>query len=176
MMGKSFTCELGAYKQLADLQGRSIPKLYGSGMLLPSPPGSHAIEPPVLLLEYIPSVSLDDIDTAMLHPKLYRPLIHIVATFEKRGILHSDFNNRNIIFTPPEAPERALVIDFGCAELVEYFSDEDWAESARMANDVRCLRLTLAHKLGLDAIDTNTIVDEEGLLTVPTDKDGPTKD
>ncbi|KAL4064257.1 hypothetical protein V8B97DRAFT_1316449 [Scleroderma yunnanense] len=159
LMGKSFTCELGAYKQLADLQGRSIPKLYGSGMLLPSPPGSRAIEPPVLLLEYIPSVTLDDIDTAMLHPKLYRPLINTVATFERRGILHSDFTLGNIIFTPPEAPERALVIDFGCAELVEYFSDEDWAEI-----------------LGLEIINANKIVDDEGLLAVPADQNGSTKD
>ncbi|KAG6331095.1 hypothetical protein ID866_7992, partial [Astraeus odoratus] len=125
IMKETFDAEIEAYKRLVHLQGQFIPKLYGSGKLLSYPPGSRAIDPPAALLEYIPGVTLRDIDPARVCPDLYKPLIPVVASFADFGVLHYDINQNNIIFTPSEAPQRAVIIDFGSAGLrPEGTSDE----------------------------------------------------
>ncbi|KAL4066703.1 hypothetical protein J3A83DRAFT_215091 [Scleroderma citrinum] len=128
----SFESEVLAYKRLVELQGQFIPKFYGSGRLIPTPPKSRAIEPGAILIEYIPGVLLRDIDPALVLPKLYRPLMKAVAIFDERGVIHYDINENNVMFTPPEAPERAVIIDFGCAGLrQEGVSDEEWENTLK---------------------------------------------
>ena len=141
----SFKQEVLAYKNLVELQGRFIPKFYASGRLPPSE--SRTIEPGALLIEYIPGVTLHDIDPALVLPELYQPLIEAVATFHKHGVIHYDINGHNIMFVPPEAPERAVIIDFGetCTRL-EDESDEEW-DSIPQA-DVAHLRMSLENRLG----------------------------
>ncbi|KAI6021036.1 hypothetical protein EDC04DRAFT_393341 [Pisolithus marmoratus] len=149
LMKECFQSELEAYKRLDDLQGRSIPKFFGAGRLIPSPPDSRAIEPPAVLIEYIPGVSLHDIDPALVRPDLYEPLIAAVATFSKHGVFHDDINQNNILFTPAQAPNRAVLIDFGCAALRDAEEpDEEWDQAVQFANDVGRLMLSLEEKLG----------------------------
>ncbi|KAI5999058.1 hypothetical protein EDD15DRAFT_2543569, partial [Pisolithus albus] len=83
LMMECFESELEAYKRLKDMQGLTIPKLYGAGKLIPKPLDSRAIEPPAVLIEYIPGVSLSDIDPTLVLPELYKPLIAAVTTFSK---------------------------------------------------------------------------------------------
>ncbi|KAI6115720.1 hypothetical protein EDD17DRAFT_1430528, partial [Pisolithus thermaeus] len=127
LMMECFESELGAYRRLEDMQGCSIPKLFGAGRLIPNPPDSRTIEPPAVLIEYIPGVSLRDIDPTLVRPDLYEPLIAAVATFPKHGVFHNDVNQNNILFTPAQAPNRAVLIDFGCAALRNAEEpDEEW--------------------------------------------------
>lgn len=150
LMMECFESELEAYKRLKDMQGRTIPKLYGAGRLLPKPPDSRAIEPPAVLIEYIPGVSLNDVDPILVRPELYKPLIAAVATFSKHGVFHDDVNQNNILFTPAQAPNRAVLIDFGCAALRDAEEpDEEWDQAVQFANDVGRLRLSLEQKLGI---------------------------
>lgn len=150
LMKECFESELEAYKRLDDIQGRSIPKFFGAGRLIPNPLDSRAIEPSAVLTEYIPGVSLCDIDPVLVCPDLYEPLIAAVATFSKHGVFHDDINQNNILFSPAEAPNRAVLIDFGCAALRDAEQpDEEWDEAVRFANDVGMLRLLLEKKLGI---------------------------
>ncbi|KAL4079920.1 hypothetical protein V8B97DRAFT_665621 [Scleroderma yunnanense] len=146
---RSFKAEVEAYHRLAQLQGRGIPKFYGYGKLLLTPSGSRAIDPPAVLVEYIPGVTLSNINSKRLFPCLYQPLIPTVASFEKCGVLHRDIcNPTNIMFTPREAPQRAVIIDFGCSLTRDIRkSDKEWAEDVDEADDIASLRLTLQRKL-----------------------------
>lgn len=146
---RSYKAEVEAYKRLAQLQGRGIPKFYASGKLLPTPSGSRAIYPPAILVEYIPGVTLSNISPKKVLPKLYRPLIPTIATFEKYGVLHRDLcNPTNIMFTPREAPKRAVIIDFGCSITRDVRkTDQEWAEDVDEVDDMASLRLILQRKL-----------------------------
>jgi len=149
-MKECFESELEAYKRLDDIQGRTIPKFFGAGRLIPNPLDSRAIEPPAVLIEYVPGVSLCDIDPVLVRRDLYEPLIVAVATFSKHGVFHDDINQNNILFTPAEAPNRAVLIDFGCAALRDAEEpDEEWDQAVQFANDVGRLRLSLEQKLGI---------------------------
>ncbi|KAG6326453.1 hypothetical protein ID866_12636 [Astraeus odoratus] len=149
LMKDTFDGEIEAYRRLVHLQGQFIPKLYGSGKLLSYPPGSRAIDPPVALLEYIPGVTLRDIDSAKVLPELYMPLIPVVASFADFGVLHYDVNQNNIMFTPSEAPQRAVIIDFGSAVLrPEGMSDEVWKDTVETASELWALRWSLGQKIG----------------------------
>ena len=146
---RSFKAEVEAYKRLVQLQGRGIPKFYGFGKLLPTPSGLRAIDPPAVLVEYVPGVTLSNINPKKVLPRLYRPLIPTVATFEKCGVLHRDIcNPTNIMFTPREAPKRAVIIDFGSSVTRDDRKlDREWAEDVDEADDMASLRLILQRKL-----------------------------
>ena len=79
-----------------------------------------------------------------------------VIRFDELGVIHFDINENNIMFTPPEAPERAVILDFGYACLrPEGASDEEWANSLK--GDPSHLRISLEKRLGtkLDGLDEN---------------------
>ncbi|KAG6333041.1 hypothetical protein ID866_6049 [Astraeus odoratus] len=159
IMKDTFNGEIEAYRRLVHLQGLSIPKLYGSGKLLSYPPGSRAIDPPGALLEYIPGITLRDIDPAKVLPKLYKPLIPVVASFADFGVLHYDVNQNNIMFTPSEAPQRAVIIDFGGAVLrPEGMSDEVWKDAVESASELWALRWSLGQKIGKEIDEGDTHV------------------
>ncbi|KAF8418235.1 hypothetical protein L210DRAFT_3534907 [Boletus edulis BED1] len=63
---ESHETEIRAYERLKDLQGSAIPRLILAGQFLP--PDERAIQPPALLFEYIPSISLLDITPRHLLP------------------------------------------------------------------------------------------------------------
>lgn len=156
LLEDSFESEVLAYKRLVELQGQSVPKFYGSGRLSITPPQSRAIAPGAVLIEYIPGVTLRDIDPSLVLPKLYQPLMKAVIRFDELGVIHFDINENNIMFTPPEAPERAVILDFGYACLrPEGASDEEWANSLK--GDPSHLRISLEKRLGtkLDGLDEN---------------------
>ncbi|KAF8626039.1 hypothetical protein AX15_005129 [Amanita polypyramis BW_CC] len=146
-----FKSEVGAYERLVVLQGRSIPKFYGSGKLLPIPSDLRAIEPRLVLMEYIPGLTLHDIDPRLVRPDLYEPLLEAVAAFGGYGIFHNDIRQENIMFTPAEAPERAVLIDFGFAGLqTDDYSGEAWDFNLKFADDVGGVKAMVGRKLGIN--------------------------
>ncbi|KIM59652.1 hypothetical protein SCLCIDRAFT_27190 [Scleroderma citrinum Foug A] len=79
------------------------------------PAQSRATQPRAILIEYIPGVTLHDVDSTVVRPKLYRSLMGAVTRFDSLGVNHYDINANNIMLAPPKAPKRMVVIDFGFA-------------------------------------------------------------
>ena len=142
-----FRSEVDAYSRLKTLQGHTIPKFYTSGKLVPTPHVSRAIEPPVVLIEYIPGVSLYDVKPGAIPGSICARLIKDVDSFVDHGVFHGDLNPGNVLFTPAEAPKRAVIIDFGVAGVrTSSETDEQWAEAAGFYYDGLALRRTLMQK------------------------------
>ena len=122
----SYNVEHKAYKRLKDFQGSAIPRLIMAGQFLS--PDQRAIQPPALVLEYIPSVNLQNIPSASITPAICSQLLSAIENFPLHGVIHNDMTLTNIHFTPPEQPVRGFVIDFGCAVIREEGDDEEyWA-------------------------------------------------
>ena len=68
--------------------------------------------------------SWDDEPLALINPKviplsLLQPLLDAVDNFGAFGVVHTDLNPGNIIFSPGYQPARAAIIDFGEAGVRE---------------------------------------------------------
>ncbi|KAI9455726.1 hypothetical protein HD554DRAFT_2178381 [Boletus coccyginus] len=140
LLMESYHSELSAYERLKDLQGSAIPCLIMAGEFLP--PDERAIQPSALVLEYIPSVSLHDVPLTAITPAIRKQLISAIESFPSHGVIHNDITLSNIHFTPPEHPERAFVIDFGCAMIRRKDHDEEYW-TVLGASDVRWARRLL---------------------------------
>jgi len=127
LMIASYDSEIAAYEHLNDLQGSAIPRLILSGEFLP--PDERAIQPPALVLEYIPSLSLRDVSPAAITPDLCAQVVSVIESFPLHDVIHNDITLTNIHFTPPEQPVRVVLIDFGCAFIrSEDTDDEHWKD------------------------------------------------
>ena len=173
---RSFRTEVAAYKRLLKMQGQFIPEFYGCGRLLPTPPESRAIQPRAILIEYIPGVTLRDVDHMLVHPELYRPLMGAVACFDSLGVNHYDINANNIMLAPPKAPKRMVIIDFGFAGVrQEGMTEEEWGNGLK--GDVGLLRISLEKKLGIKLDNVGDMMaddgDHDGLRFVLSQKCGP---
>ena len=109
----SFKAECEVYHHLRPLQGAAIPRLLATGVVLP--PDERAIQPQAIVIEYIPdAVSLCDVPVDLVTPELCATLLHVVDSFGSHGVVHTDMNCNNVLFTPSDRPTRVVVIDFGC--------------------------------------------------------------
>ncbi|KZT67987.1 hypothetical protein DAEQUDRAFT_370067 [Daedalea quercina L-15889] len=141
-----YEAERAAYERLHDLQGTVLPRLLGVGHW-DAGPAARAIQPPALVLEYVPSISLRDIAPELLDPAICTSLVTVVDRFATNGVIHTDFNDGNVLFSPPERPQRAIVIDFGCAIVREGdTSDEEWNETVQFEGDSTWVRHILKKK------------------------------
>ncbi|KAJ7195483.1 hypothetical protein GGX14DRAFT_676706 [Mycena pura] len=143
-----FQVECQAYKRLRHLQGSAIPRLFTRGHLI-LPQGERAIEPPVIVLENIPSTTLRDIpeDALAECAEACKLLVQAIDSFATRGVFHGDINHNNVLFSPPERPARAVLIDFGCGGIRQLNEDEEtWKFNVSFANDSRRIRRLLKEK------------------------------
>lgn len=100
---------------------------YGSATLdlkfVDEPP--RVFMPKVVLLEYIPNtIILGDIMAYPELPKSIPPYLAksietTVNSFGTLGVIHSDINPGNILFSPRNNPKRAIIIDFGNSYFAE---------------------------------------------------------
>ncbi|KDR78050.1 hypothetical protein GALMADRAFT_245030 [Galerina marginata CBS 339.88] len=142
----SYESEVGSYEALEDLQGSFIPKLYTHGRLIPTE-DKRAIEPYVVLMEYIDGIPLSEVAPGTLHipSTVYQPLWDVIKTFGERGVLHTDVNDKNLILSPPDAPSRMVLIDFGLAALRDGndWDDAYWEYNVQTASDSYHMKKTL---------------------------------
>jgi hypothetical protein len=135
----AFESEHAAYERLHALQGDGVARFYASGTVrLPSPDKSHPrpIQPPFILIEYLPGPDMNTVDATLVSRGLARRLLHTLHYIQSHGVVHSDLHQSNIIFThaitqpspPPYTPfSRAVVIDFGQAGIRDgTIDDEEW--------------------------------------------------
>ena len=150
----SFGYERAVYDRLLPLQGSAIPRLLATGTIIP--PDERAIRPPAVIIEYIPdAVSLCDVPAELVTPELCTTLLRIVDSFGSYGVVHTDMNWNNVLFTPRERPTRVVVIDFGCGGVrMEDQDEEDWKETVRCGNDSRRVRWVLEQR-GINVGTTN---------------------
>jgi hypothetical protein len=139
-MERAFRNEVESY---SSLQGSAIPRCYGSGtLILPN----RALFPHVLLLQYIPdAIDLEDI---VIEPdkSFIASLVKTVSAFGALGVAHDDLNRSNILFSPRNAPIRAVVIDFGHSFFREDESDQEWDEIVEGSDDVGTIKRMLGSK------------------------------
>ena len=147
LLKESYESEVGALGRLGSLQGMVVPKLFATGSVIP-PPNTRAIQPLGVLMEYIPGIPLSDLKPGSgVHTpfEIVRPLIDAVKKFKDIGVFHSDINSHNVLVSPVlEAPERVVLIDFGCAGVREEgCGDKDWEMNCEFFGDERSLRRVL---------------------------------
>jgi len=115
---KCYTKERKAFECLKELQGISVPRMYATGCVSLD---NRAISPPFILMEYIDGISLAQLDSLQIHnipSHLFERLYFACHRFPELGVAHNDISNTtNILFSPAQAPVRAIVIDFGHATL-----------------------------------------------------------
>ncbi|KAM5545657.1 hypothetical protein V8D89_000695 [Ganoderma adspersum] len=141
-----FKAECEVYGRLCTLQGSAIPRLLTIGIVLP--PDERAIQPPAIVMEYIPdAISLCDVPVDLVTPELCASLLRTVDSFAGLGAVHADVNWNNILFTPSERPTRVVVIDFGLG--IARKEDEDgeaWEESVAYGHDGWQMRWVLGQR------------------------------
>jgi hypothetical protein len=138
---RQYFSELSAYDRLKDLQGSGIPLCYASASLQLT---ERAISPHILILEHIPnSVPLDKVDPGVVSTPLILCLLHTAAAFGRLGVIHTDLNPGNILFSPGDRPTRAVVIDFGESAVRDEEDDRSWAEIVDENADVTWMRKRL---------------------------------
>ena len=138
-----FDTERSAYEHLQELQGTAMPRLLGVGRWDVAPT-ARAIQPPTLIFEYVQGTSLREVDPELLNPTLCASLVAAVDRFAILGVCHTDLNEGNILFSPPEPPQRAVVIDFGCATVRdEDFTEEEWSQTVQFEADSTWIRKIL---------------------------------
>ncbi|KAM5545644.1 hypothetical protein V8D89_000682 [Ganoderma adspersum] len=141
-----FKAECEVYDRLRTLQGSAIPRLLTTGIVLP--PDERAIQPPAIVIEYIPdAISLCDVPVDLVTPELCASLLRTVDSFAGLGAVHADVNWNNILFTPRERPTRVVVIDFGLGiARQEDEDDEAWEESVAYGHDSWQMRRVLGQR------------------------------
>ena len=124
-----------------------IPRLILTGAWVP--PDKRGFHPLAVVLEYIPNaVSLEDIDPEALAcaPEVYKEVVRAVDSFAGLGVVHTDMIPRNVLFTPPDRPERGVVIDFGCAGIRGEAEESEWLEAVHFERDEARIRICLKQK------------------------------
>jgi len=147
-----FRDEVESYRLCKSLQGHGIPLLYASGTLDHSNCSTQrAVSTQVILLKYIQDdvKTLHDADPVSIAPTIVTSLIATVKSFDPLGVIHSDLNNGNILFS--SNPPRGTIIDFGVGGVRRSKSDERWREVIYSQDDVgRIVRLIRSKLKGYD--------------------------
>ncbi|KAG1835402.1 hypothetical protein DFJ58DRAFT_867655 [Suillus subalutaceus] len=138
---RSFAREVEAYRCLGQLQGSTIPRLYGLGRVVSGHGEGRAISPQVLFMEYIPGENLATIqDPHSVPSSAYEELVKAVSSLASFGIIHADMRPENIVVSCSH-PRRAVLIDFGvCQFRYTDESDDNWEENVRIEGEERELR------------------------------------
>ena len=142
------------HKQLAILQGTSIPRCYGTATLNLNFFGVQLrdVEPKVVHLEYIPdTISLSDIIARpelakSIQSSLAKSIKSIVSAFGRLGVVQHDTNPGNFLFSVKTV--RSVVIDFWEAYHVrEEEVDQAWRETVE-GGDIDYTKFRLKDALG----------------------------
>lgn len=119
---KHYTHEVRAYNMLSELQGGLIPKFYGSYSFDISVHGSGNRAVRLILIEYIPALSMQQVNPGDFSQYTRKHIMKSVVDFEslvyERDILLTDLSPRNVIMlkSPSRDGERSLVfLDFAGA-------------------------------------------------------------
>lgn len=143
-MSPHYESECAAYERLASLQGRDIPRFYGSVKVL-----NVDVDPPVqgVLLEVVPGTSLDKADPASVNiDAAVRNAMRIVDSYYDLGLLNEDVHLGNFIV---RLDGSVVMIDFAQSRLREDDeSDEDWREAKEGADEEGCIGFKAMKKFG----------------------------
>ncbi|KAM6490134.1 hypothetical protein JOM56_014453 [Amanita muscaria] len=141
-----YHAEISAYDRLKILQVTTLVHCYGTGLLqLPQ----RAIVPHAILLEFIPDAkTLDQVDPKVVSANLIRSLLETAKEFGRLGVVHTDFHEGNILFSPGDQPVRAVIIDFGHSGVREDENDEEWEDIVDSNRDPIVMRKILQLFLG----------------------------
>ncbi|TFL04900.1 hypothetical protein BDV98DRAFT_653621 [Pterulicium gracile] len=149
-MLETYHHERRAYQALHDLQGTLIPRFLAEGFFVPPPEDGRSWEPPAIILEYIPSITLGNISSDLLTPALYLPFVEKVDKLHTYGLAHGDLHADNVLLSPADNPTRTLIVDWGNApfreDIEDPTSDKDWKFQYRMSGDSLRLRHALREK------------------------------
>lgn len=138
-----YTFEIAAYDRLRPFQGHQIPRIYARGVVNDLP--ERALRPSFILMEHIAdSQKLSDISSSSSTSldSIAFDLCHAVDQFAALGVAHTDIHKSNVLLRP----DRAVLIDFGCAAIRSPDADNDpsahqkWATTASFYGDSAAIR------------------------------------
>ena len=132
--------EAAAYRRLHKLQGKGIPRLYGT-CVCHVDGGSHSLDPfistvPGLIIEFIEGTPLDrltvGVDVSRSEAeRISQGALSVLREFRDALILHGDFAGRNVIARLNDL-DHPVIIDLGSARLqsVPRYDGKEWERSA----------------------------------------------
>ncbi|KAI1151701.1 hypothetical protein F4825DRAFT_476821 [Nemania diffusa] len=130
---ESYTAEVRAYKELQELQGRSIPKFFSTVVFdmpsaQPDLPASY-FQVPGILIEKINGFALCDLlentpkDSPSLWQKISQDATDIVKKINDLGVFNDDSLPRNVVVSPlGEGRFQPYLVDLGTAEFKPDFT------------------------------------------------------
>ncbi|KAJ6616424.1 hypothetical protein B0H10DRAFT_2036930 [Mycena sp. CBHHK59/15] len=144
-----FKNELAAYTKLRALQGRAVPWCFAHGTFVLPSPARRMVVPRVLLLSHVPGPNLRAVHPTLVAPPVARALVDTVRAFGVLGVIHDDLRADNVILSPSDEPSRAVVLDFGNAQVRTGQSDEEWSWALAENDEPHVMEMML-DKLGID--------------------------
>jgi len=137
-----FDSETNAYERLKSLQGHYIPRFFGVIRFkyeVDSVPG-HQQAVAGVILEYLAGLTLEDMqhpEALRSCPELARTLLAAVDSFRKKGVVHHDIREANVMLVNSDGSKRLVVFDFGKAAIRQADeSDVSWNDRAAL-HDIR---------------------------------------
>lgn len=128
---KGFESEVAICRHLLDFQGKHIAKFYGTVSLTTKGVDRHPFEVSGILIEYIPSFQLFNLEEYEDAPpkesweKIGTEVMSILDDLDKRNVLNRDPSTRNIITAKDD--HRVVMIDFAMARVRrDNETDEEW--------------------------------------------------
>lgn len=133
--------EVDAYKTLEDLQGKRVPRFFGSVKIASSPDRPYAVSEYTdargLLIEYVQGFPLDDL-VIRASKKTWKTIggkvMGTLRAVRARGIVNLNANARSFIVSPKGSDVR--MINFSqCRFREQYETEEEWSRVQRGSED-----------------------------------------
>ena len=116
---RAYTHESAVYTKLADFQGSTIPKYYGSFSLSLPIDHMNSREVRLILIENISGISMQNLDpsnfTKSERQTIMKAIIDSETALYNREIVHNDIHPRNILILPQPSDHarKVVLVDFG---------------------------------------------------------------
>jgi len=117
---RAYIDEVAAYSRLVDLQGKCIPKFYGSYSYeaqVPDYDKSRAVR--VILLELVPGKPMSELDPTQFsqaqRQHIFRSIVDTETAFYTHNMIHTDIYPRNVMvnnYHLPTSQPRTIILDF----------------------------------------------------------------
>src|SRR5271168_2955192 len=116
---RAYTHESAVYTKIADFQGSTIPKYYGSFSLLLPVDHMHSREVRLILIEYVPGIDMQNLSpsnfTKSERQAIMKAIIDSETALYNRDIVHRDIHPRNVLILsqPSDHARKVVLVDFG---------------------------------------------------------------
>ncbi|KDN46578.1 hypothetical protein RSAG8_04231, partial [Rhizoctonia solani AG-8 WAC10335] len=153
-----FESEKTTYSVLSSLQGKYIPKFYGTTRFLDGSSPGLDTSVPGILVEFIPGTNLSRIDpTSIDLHAVCSTAVDIVNLYSDLNVLNRDVRFENFIVKP--SGSEIVMIDFGhCRLRRDDEDDQAWKEAKWDEDEEGCVGCVARNKFGWNYVESGRYV------------------